>query len=767
MRAAGSLPHNRHKAASSAVIRPIRFHTTSLSKVRRAAKVQSSVEYLIVYGWLIVLLSLVFTLLLYFASAPQNVAPNSCSLIQAAAKVACEDIVISANAVSHNTVATLYLFNAEPYAVANVMALMAIGGSNTTPSSCYPALVRQGAPINCVIQVPGSYKDSQYVAGAIYVRFSACGLLRNYSISSPTCTNAPTATSVGAFQAHVQGTPAPTSTTVASTTVLTSSTSTSITTTTTSTISLGPHQGVIIFGVQGALTGVPAGTNILTLDGTNYGYGSLPVYTVVTIGNTVTYSWNGVVLFSPTSRWEWSSTSGCGATAQSGSFVAQSSCEANGVYGEQYYLTTATSPGSGGSVSSPGWFNANTNNVIQAYPNSGYEFAGWSGSVAQGDTGIAYSGMSNPYTITVNGNGITETADFKALTPDIWYVDNSSDKVVPVNSSYMYIFSPINVGPGATQITASTDDSTVFVSEYGAYTSGSTFPLPSPGVAVISTSSMSEITNIGGIGWCTGTNPRTCDEYVHGIAYNHCTNGCLPAYQGDLVATNQSGSDDSIMSFTYQSPYGYKNSLAICPSGQLIGCPTNPYDLAFSEDGSVIGVTDRISPGQVSFIAASTGSALKAVVLPNGASQGEMPSGIAFDALGFAYVAVWESGDLAVISPSPSYTVTEYALNKAPSPNFDTNIHPEGVAVYDAGQELFVADTKSNVVEVFRIPGGVPTWLANISVPSPRYIAITKNGFAFVTSSTSGLYKISIASLSVVSSYPDATGIPDGITVLP
>ena len=76
----------------------------------------------------------------------------------------------------------------------------------------------------------------------------------------------------------------------------------------------------------------------------------------------------------------------------------------------QFQLTM--SAGSGGNVSPPsGFFNSGQSVQISATPNSGFNFAGWTGT----GTG-SFTGSTNPVNVTMNGP-ITQTASFSAIAP--------------------------------------------------------------------------------------------------------------------------------------------------------------------------------------------------------------------------------------------------------------------------------------------------------------------------------------------------------------
>jgi len=85
----------------------------------------------------------------------------------------------------------------------------------------------------------------------------------------------------------------------------------------------------------------------------------------------------------------------------------------------QFYLTMSANPSSDGSVSpSSGWYNAGFVVTITATPNTGYKFAGWTGSGTQ-----SYTGSNNPATVVMDSN-IEETASFSIETVIITFSAN-------------------------------------------------------------------------------------------------------------------------------------------------------------------------------------------------------------------------------------------------------------------------------------------------------------------------------------------------------
>src|SRR5581483_7108650 len=79
----------------------------------------------------------------------------------------------------------------------------------------------------------------------------------------------------------------------------------------------------------------------------------------------------------------------------------------------QYQLTTAASPGAGGTVApATGWYNAGAVVAVSATPNSGYTFTGFSG---------ALTGTTTPQNVTMSGPQ-SVTASFTASNSSPgWY----------------------------------------------------------------------------------------------------------------------------------------------------------------------------------------------------------------------------------------------------------------------------------------------------------------------------------------------------------
>jgi hypothetical protein len=93
----------------------------------------------------------------------------------------------------------------------------------------------------------------------------------------------------------------------------------------------------------------------------------------------------------------------------------------------QFYLTMSANPSSDGSTSpASGWYNAGSVVTITATPNTGYKFAGWTGSGTQ-----SYTGSNNPATVVMDSN-IEETASFSIENVVIKFAANGLNSLAQV-----------------------------------------------------------------------------------------------------------------------------------------------------------------------------------------------------------------------------------------------------------------------------------------------------------------------------------------------
>jgi len=121
-------------------------------------------------------------------------------------------------------------------------------------------------------------------------------------------------------------------------------------------------------------------------------------------------------------------------------------------FSTEYYLTMASSPTNGGTVTpSSGWRSNGQTVSINATANSGYTFGGWTGS----GTG-SYTGATKSTSITMSGP-ITQRANFSQSTQPVLSV-TPADRPVSADAGTTS-FAVSNTGTGTMNWTASSDQS--------------------------------------------------------------------------------------------------------------------------------------------------------------------------------------------------------------------------------------------------------------------------------------------------------------------
>ncbi|ASI13657.1 cell surface protein [Candidatus Mancarchaeum acidiphilum] len=169
---------------------------TKSSKTKHSHKknAQSALEYLVTYGWAILIIAVVISLLYFFVAVPSNVVPNSCSFVTGAN---CEDMELGSNSISHTSTISLLITNSKDYAIKDPSITVEYNKVNVT-HSCYPSYVLPGGSIICVANMSTYLPTNTYTYGNLYLNSEDCG-----SSNSSSCANAPKQIYAGKFNTHV------------------------------------------------------------------------------------------------------------------------------------------------------------------------------------------------------------------------------------------------------------------------------------------------------------------------------------------------------------------------------------------------------------------------------------------------------------------------------------------------------------------------------------------------------------------------------------
>src|SRR5574337_881936 len=118
---------------------------------RRGNKAQSAMEYLVTYGWAILIIAIVVSLLYLYVIVPSTVVPSSCSFVSGAY---CNNIIVGTNLQTHVTKLAVFLTNTQQYPLANPALVVRTGSINSTPYACSPTFVLAGGSVVCTVTLP-------------------------------------------------------------------------------------------------------------------------------------------------------------------------------------------------------------------------------------------------------------------------------------------------------------------------------------------------------------------------------------------------------------------------------------------------------------------------------------------------------------------------------------------------------------------------------------------------------------------------------------
>lgn len=142
---------------------------------------QASMEYMVIYGWAILIMAIIIGILYFYTNVPAQIVTNSCYFING---VYCNEIVFAANTITHNTIIAFSLTNSQQYALANVTTIARVNNANTTKYSCYPSFVPPGGYIGCAANLTVNATLGTLLSGNLYVSATYCGPSQNCSGST-------------------------------------------------------------------------------------------------------------------------------------------------------------------------------------------------------------------------------------------------------------------------------------------------------------------------------------------------------------------------------------------------------------------------------------------------------------------------------------------------------------------------------------------------------------------------------------------------------
>ncbi|MGC8648981.1 MAG: hypothetical protein ACP5UN_02055 [Candidatus Micrarchaeia archaeon] len=168
-----------------------------INKIKKF-KLQSAFEFLVTYGWALLLIAIIVGLLFYFFKIPANSSSNTCNFQNI---FLCNKIFASMNSSTNTLFLYIILINQQQYPIENAIIIANINNQNTTSTICTPSFINTGNYLYCNINTGLNVTPQSVLSGKLYLNFSNCGLVANY-LSTKNCNGAPTQMVLGQFFVH-------------------------------------------------------------------------------------------------------------------------------------------------------------------------------------------------------------------------------------------------------------------------------------------------------------------------------------------------------------------------------------------------------------------------------------------------------------------------------------------------------------------------------------------------------------------------------------
>ncbi len=739
-------------------------------------KGQTAIEFLSVYGFMLIIaaLFLAFILLLAFTSqgSLQNVQCNAFSGFY------CLNAQFFSNTIAGNSMVFLYLKNQQSVPV-NVLGANVIIGNVTYAGTCTPSLILPANQVTCIAPVNGIRKNSQQVIGSYIVRAGYCNSPLYY-VYTAQCTFQ-NVTYTGSFSTFVTQTIVPQILSTYSSTSSTSTTTTSLKSTSTSTITNVFYVPITLTNSQPTATPAPF-QDMITVDSATYAsyinsnWDNVEFTTGPGDSGTVLNAWvESGASSSSTNTIVWVNLPNGIAASNSiliyMNFMTSSVLSAAGPTGEAPTLSTPYAAYDDGNVV----FTAYQDFAGSACP------SGWSCSGAVVNNGLAIPASSSYAVSSAKyGQNLNQILDFYGTVPS---ASNSNPEL------FGYVSTSGNSGPawelqsalagnafGSSQfpggslmlryylntvatITTTDKDLGIAVSPNGQYAYTAGFGAGGIGtgnvLTIISTSTESVLKNIAiGKGpYAVAVTPDGNYVYVSGYTtyWVNITSTKTNSVVNTITGTGQAaGVSSDLGSDTVY--WGSKNTgltyYAVVPDNSIsnhISTAGEPAAVGTVPSSGLIYVASD-SNKKVYVINPSTHTVLATLAV------GTTPRGFAFTSNGgTAYVV--NEGDSNVLQINvASNTITN-------SINVDSQ--PDGIAISPDGKSLYTTSWNKDNIDIINTTINEVVDRTDIGVPSTKVAVNPVNGYLYVTSGPD-VYYTGAGAYTVTVLSPQATGILSG-----
>ncbi len=135
-------------------------------------RAQSAVEFISVYGFVLLIIAVILAVLLIFSNLPTTIYPPGCNSYGG---FKCGDILYAPNSTTTNSSIFLFLSNTQP-GIVNVSGFSAtVDNRKSVTGSCAPQRSGQGETVKCIADIPITVKTGSIYTGyyAIYADYCA------------------------------------------------------------------------------------------------------------------------------------------------------------------------------------------------------------------------------------------------------------------------------------------------------------------------------------------------------------------------------------------------------------------------------------------------------------------------------------------------------------------------------------------------------------------------------------------------------------------
>ncbi|MGC9132641.1 MAG: hypothetical protein ACP5HJ_03350, partial [Candidatus Micrarchaeia archaeon] len=164
-------------------------------------KLQSAIEYLMTYGWAILIIAVVLGALYQYVITPSSLAPDFCNFKYGPTCIGV--MLFSSNTASNIAIVAI---NSLPFPIKNATLIVQPVGitQGNVSALCSPSFIQPGGTFFCTINISGSKANlNSLYSFPMWIKLYDCGTAPGW-FSAKSCSGALIETYVGLMQAHAR-----------------------------------------------------------------------------------------------------------------------------------------------------------------------------------------------------------------------------------------------------------------------------------------------------------------------------------------------------------------------------------------------------------------------------------------------------------------------------------------------------------------------------------------------------------------------------------